>query len=127
MLNYSTYCLQWDRQLLLSCDSWLLLSRARGFSQGHVVDFQFPDNELKLMAMRSSNTLMLTYGNRGRTDMAGTVQAGTAVLSSALNRHIVVGHADAHMSEESNRLKVVVVLARRLQVSEEQLMFSLQP
>ena len=59
--------------------------------------------------------------------MAGTVQAGTAVLSRGLNGYIVEGYADAHMSEESTTLKVFGVLANILQVSEEQLMFSLQP
>ena len=62
VLNYSTYCLQWDRQLVLYWDSRLLLSWARGFSQGHLVDFQFLDNEEKLMTMRNSNTVMPTYG-----------------------------------------------------------------
>ena len=45
-----------------------------------MVDFQFLDNEEKLIAMKNSNTVILTYGNRGRLDMAETVQAGTAVL-----------------------------------------------
>ena len=64
------------------------------------------------MAMENSDTVMPTYRNPGRMDMADTAEAGTDVPSRGLKRKVAEGYVVAHMSAELARRKVAGVLAR---------------
>ena len=74
------------------------------------------------MAMENSDTVMPTYRNSSKLDMA---EAGTDVPTRGLNGHVAEGYVVAHMSAELARRKVAGVLAKGLPVSEEQMMSSL--
>ena len=77
------------------------------------------------MAMENSDTVMPTYSNPGRLEMADTAEPGTDVPSSGLNGHVTQGYVVAHMPVKLARLKVAGVLANGLPVSEEQIISSL--
>ena len=77
-----------SRGLVVPWACRLVVSWAFGLFHGQAVVFQFPDNEETLMAMENADTVMLIYMNPGSLDMAGTAEAGTAVLSRGLSVHI---------------------------------------
>ena len=51
----------WARRLVVPWACPLVVPWALGFSHGHAVVFQFPDNEELLMTMEKSDTVMLTF------------------------------------------------------------------
>ena len=52
------------------------------------------------MVMENSYTVIPTYKNPGRPDMADTAEGGTDESSRALNGHVAEGYVVAHMSVE---------------------------
>ena len=72
----------------------------------HAVVFQFLGGGERPMAMEKSDTVLPTYENPGRMDMADTAEAGTEETLRGLNRKDVEGYVVADMSAELVRRKV---------------------
>ena len=84
-------------------------------SHGHAAVFQFLDSEETPMAIEKSDTVMPTYRNPVRLDIADTAEAGTDVLSRGLN-----GRVERSIWFPIRRQNWWVKKLRGLQVSEEQ-------